>query len=242
MPSTVMYIADDLGLGDAANEAIVHSHTHGALHGAGLMMGQPGTEAAVALAHDTPTLEVGWHLHLNDSLPCSVPAWPWGSSPARAGFAIALSPPMRELARREIRLQWRQFLDTGLRCAFVNTHHHLHVHPFVRRTLVETIAGDFDGWLRWGRPEFFGAMSTRLGYGLLDRLLHEPHRGRLPFPLTTSVWGIDRTFRMNAAEIQATLPTLGEGLHEFIFHPRSVENDADTRCLLELAQNPGNPG
>ena len=239
MQTTVMYIADDLGLSDEVNEAIIHAHTHGALRGAALMMGQPGSEAAAALAHDTPALEVGWHLHLNDSLPCSVPAWPWGSSPARAGFAMALSPSMRALSRREIGLQWRQFLDTGLRCAFVNAHHHLHIHPFVRRTLVEAIAADFDGWMRWGRPEFFGPTPARLGYALLDRLLHEPHRQRLPMPLTTSVWGIDRTFRMDAAEIQATLPSLGEGLHEFIFHPRNIDNDADTHCLLELARAPG---
>jgi predicted glycoside hydrolase/deacetylase ChbG (UPF0249 family) len=236
MPSTVMYIADDLGLSDRVNAAIFHAHTHGALRGAGLMMGQPGTDAAVALARDTPTLEVGWHLHLNDSLPCSIPVWPWGSSPARAGVAIGLSPRMRALARREIQLQWRQFVDTGLRCAFVNAHHHLHIHPFIRRTLVETIAGEFDGWMRWGRPEFFEATPARFGYGLLDRLLHAPQRKRLPFPLTSTVWGIDRTFKMNAAEIQATLPALGEGLHEFIFHPRSIESDADTRCLLELAR------
>ncbi len=237
MPSTVMYIADDLGLSHGVNAAIVHAHTHGALHGAGLMMGQPGTEAAVALAHDTPTLEIGWHLHLNDSLPCSVAAWPWGNSPARAGFALGLSPRMRALARREIQMQWRQFMDTGLRCAFVNAHHHLHIHPFIRRTLVDTIAGEFDGWMRWGRPEFFAATPARFGYGLLDRLLHAPQRKRLPFPLTTTVWGIDRTFKMNAAEIRGILPALGEGLHEFIFHPRSIESDADTRCLLELARH-----
>jgi len=236
MSSTVMYIADDFGLSDAVNEAIVHAHTHGALHGAGLMMGQPGTEAAVALAHTVPTLQVGWHLHLNDSIPCSVPAWPWGSSPARAGFAIGLSPRMRALARREIQMQWRQFRDTGLQCAFVNAHHHLHVHPFVRRMMADILAGEFDGWLRWGRPGFFDSSPSRIGYGLLDRLLCEPQRGRLPFRLSTTLWGIDRTFRMNAEEIQARLPILGEGLHEFIFHPRKVESDADTLCLLQLAR------
>ena len=119
-------------------------------------------------------------------------------------------------------------MDTGLRCAFVNAHHHLHIHPFIRRTLVETIAGEFNGWIRWGRPEFFAPTPARFGYGLLDRLLHAPQRKRLPFPLTTTVWGIDRTFKMDAAEIQGILPALGEGLHEFIFHPRSIESDADT--------------
>ena len=47
------------------------------------------------------------------------------------------------------------------------------------------------------------------------------------------VEGLDRTFRMNADEIASVLPTLPDGSHEFIFHPRH-ENDADQRALLEL--------
>jgi hypothetical protein len=41
---------------------------------------------------------------------------------------------------------------------------------------------------------------------------------------------------MNAQEIAAVIPDLGAGLHEFIFHPRSLEADRDTRCLMELRE------
>ena len=41
-------------------------------------------------------------------------------------------------------------------------------------------------------------------------------------------------FRMQAREVLTTAQQLGDGLHEFYFHPRAIENDADTRCLLEL--------
>jgi hypothetical protein len=242
MARRIRFIADDLGLDAEVNEAIRHTHVNGALHGAGLMMGQPGTEAAVAMARAHPTLAVGWHLHLNDSRPCTLDRWPWGSSPARAGFAIGLVPRLRELARLEIRSQWRAFLDTGLPCRFVNAHHHLHVHPMVRKMLLETLEGDFNGWVRWGTPRFFGTPPSRVGYGLLDRLLHAPQRGRIPYPLSTTVWGIDRTFAMDADEIQSAIPALGEGLHEFIFHPRTLDSDADTRCLIDLGAAGLEPG
>jgi predicted glycoside hydrolase/deacetylase ChbG (UPF0249 family) len=234
MAKEVVFIADDFGLNDRANEAILHAHRCGALTGACLMLGQPGTRSAVELAREHPTLEVGWHLHLTDSRPLSRPEWPWGRSPAGAGFAIGLSPKMREFARREIVRQWESYLETGLPCLFVNAHHHLHVHPWVRRVLVDTISGGFEGWMRWGRPRFFGPNRAEGFYRALDALFQARHRGRLPFRTSTSLWGIDRTFNMNSREILQVLPSLGEGIHEFMFHPRKREGDPDTAALLEL--------
>jgi predicted glycoside hydrolase/deacetylase ChbG (UPF0249 family) len=232
---TIVYIADDFGLSDEVNEAIIHTHRHGVLTGTVLMMGQPGTDGAVALARQHPELEVGWHLHLNDSLPCARPSWPWGASPARAGITLGLSGTERTAIRREIETQWAWFRDTGLECRFANAHHHLHLHPFVRRTMIEVMGDGFAGWLRWGRLRFFAGSPAVLGYRLLDLTLMAPHRTRLPYRLSDNLWGIDRTFRMQADEVRKVLPALTDGLHEFIFHPRTLENDDDTRCLLDLA-------
>ncbi len=113
MNREILFIADDFGLSREANAAIVRAHREGALHGASLMMGQPATDDAVQLAKETPTLQVGWHLHLCDSRPVTAPAWPWGRSHWRAGFGIAFSPG---LMRREVRAQWELFRATGLRC------------------------------------------------------------------------------------------------------------------------------
>lgn len=231
----VLFIADDFGVSSAVNAAIVRAHLHGALHGACLMLGQPGTADAIELARRHPSLQIGWHLHLNDSEPMTIPAWPWGRSPARAGLAIAVSPRGRSLVRTEIDTQWRALRDSGLECRFVNAHHHLHWHPYVRRHLVATVAADgFGGWMRWGRLSFMERDSAPLGYALIEALLQEPHRGRLPMQLSTTLWGLDRTFCMDATKVAALLPKLGDGLHEFMFHPRPGDADADTRCLIEL--------
>jgi predicted glycoside hydrolase/deacetylase ChbG (UPF0249 family) len=234
MPPEVLFIADDFGLSDEVNEAIVHAHRHGVLSGASLMLGQPATAGAVALARENPELQVGWHLHLNDSTPCSVEEWPWGRSPAAAGLALGRSGAMRGVARREIERQWESFRATGLPCRFVNAHHHIHLHPFVLGALKQTIAGQFDGWLRWGRPRFFATRPLVLGYRILELTLQAPRRRRMPFRTSTTLWGIDRTCSMNSEEVARVLPTLSEGLHEFMFHPRRREDDPDTNCLLEL--------
>lgn len=232
----VLFIADDFGVSSAVNAAIVRAHLHGALHGACLMLGQPGTADAIELARRHPSLQIGWHLHLNDSEPLTVPAWPWGRSPARAGLSIAVSARARALASAEIRRQWQELTDTGLECRFVNAHHHLHWHPFVRRQVVATITatGGFDGWLRWGRPRFFERVPAAAGYTMIDALLQAPCRARLPVRQSSTLWGLGRTFAMSADEIAAVLPSLGAGLHEFMFHPRPGEEDADTQCLMEL--------
>jgi len=239
MPREIWFIADDFGLSEEVDEAILHAHRRGVLQGAALMMGQPGTEHAVALAREHPTLRLGWHLHLTDSRPCTRSAWPWGRSPAVAGLALGLWPAARRLARREIDHQWRSFRETGLRCRFVNAHHHLHVHPFVRRSLLEVLPDGFAGWVRWGRVCFFPAgrpqpLRDRLGYRLLEKLLLGPQRQRLPWPVSDTLWGVDRTFAMDAREVARMLPELGDGRHELVFHPRRMD-DADTRCLVELA-------
>lgn len=232
----IFFIADDFGMSPEINAAIVRAHLEGALHGACLMMGQPGTAGAIELARRHPTLQIGWHLHLNDSLPMTVESWPWGHSPARAGLSMVLSPDARALARQEIDAQWSALRETGLECRFVNTHHHLHWHPFVRRRLVETVASDagFDGWMRWGAPRFFGHGGT--GYALIERFLQAPARKRLGVCHSDTLWGLDRTFAMCNDEIASVLSGLGPGLHEFMFHPRPGDSDADTRCLIALRE------
>ena len=72
-----LFIADDFGLDETTNRAILHAHLKGALHGAALMMGQPGTADAVVMARDHPTLRIGLHWHFNDSRPLLRTTWPW---------------------------------------------------------------------------------------------------------------------------------------------------------------------
>ena len=242
MRRKIVFVADDLGLSAEVNDAVVHAHRQGVLSGASLMMGQPGTEDAVSRARECPELEVGWHLHLADSQPCSRERWPWGSSPAAAGFAIGLLPKARRLARDEIRRQWDVFQATGLDCRFINTHHHLHVHPFIRATLVETLPSDFHGWLRWGRPCFFDGGAGRTLHSAIHRVLQRPYTQGLGLECSSTLWGVDRTFRMNAAEIRDVLPTLQDGLHEFMFHPRRIDSDLDVQCLIELGSHLGDDG
>lgn len=227
----ILFVADDFGLSHETNAAIVCAHREGALRGASLMLGQAATAEAVELARQNPQLQIGWHLHLCQSRPLTRDAWPWGDAPARAGWAIGLSRCARELMRREIRAQWDAFAATGLPCAFVNSHHHLHIHPVVYDALLRAVPHDFGGWLRLGRPRFFSA-SPRAR--LTQALAWSFRRRACPVRTSDTLWGIDRTFRMNAGEVRAAMAVLPAGLHEFMFHPRSLADDKDLAALMDL--------
>jgi predicted glycoside hydrolase/deacetylase ChbG (UPF0249 family) len=237
MAKEVIFVADDLGMTPEINDAIIHAHNLGALTAAALMMAQPGTEQAIALARKNPFLRIGWHLHLNDSLPATVERWPWGKSPAAAGVAIGLSRRARELMRREVAAQWELFRRTGLDCAFINSHHHLHTHPFVHRALLETVGPEFHGWIRLGQARTLRRKQPPLAWRLFDALLIARPRKSSAWPSPDTLWGVDRSFQMDANEVRANLAALPDGLHEFLFHPRT-RSSADTLCLLELRESP----
>jgi predicted glycoside hydrolase/deacetylase ChbG (UPF0249 family) len=233
MAKEVVFVADDFGMSAQVNDAIVHAHTLGRLDGAALMMGQPATDEAVTLARAHPRLQVGWHLHLTDSIPTTTDRWPWGSSPARAGWAIGLLPSAQRLMEREIARQWELFQATGLTCAFINSHHHLHAHPFVARTMRRVVGDRFPGWLRLGRPRAFSNAASTLLPDFFDTILLSRRRRLSPWRTTATLWGLDRLFRMSAPEIRPILATLPDGFHEFMFHPRT-RTCPDTLCLLDL--------
>ena len=232
----VFFIADDFGMSPEVNRAIVHAHRHGVLQGASLMMGQRGTEDAVRLARKNPSLQVGWHLHLCDSQPITRKAWAWGGSHFKAGWAIGLLPGARRLMQDETKVQWELYRATGLPCAFINSHHHLHAHPFVYAALLNVLPVGFAGWIRLGKPRFFAAGLGTVPFRMADTLFMGPRRRHCPYRHSDTMWGLGRTFHMRSREVADAARQLEPGRHEFFFHPRTVDNDADVQCLLELKQ------
>jgi len=229
----IFFTADDFGMQRDINNAIQHAHESGILHGAALMMAQSATNEAISMARDIPSLQMGWHLHLNDSIPSTRQQWPWGASPARAGITISFSRPSRQLMRDEMTRQWELYQETGLPCHFINSHHHLHAHPTVFATLKEIVGSDFTGWIRQGNVRFFRPAFRLLNPARVVDVLFQRERRLSPWRSSDTLWGLDRVFTMKSDEVGTAIATLPEGLHEFIFHPRTL-SCPDTQCLLEL--------
>jgi len=199
------------------------------------MMSQPGTAAAVALARAHPTLQIGWHLHVNDSKPATIDQWPWDSSPAQAGFSIGFSAKARALMRQEVARQWELFQATGLECHFINSHHHMHAHPFIYHAMLEVVGPRFKGWIRLGQPRAFKDRSASLLWSVLGAIYLDRRRKLSHWRSTDTLWGVRP--KLNAQDVRATIATLPDGFHEFLFHPRT-RSCPDSLCLLQLKSSP----
>jgi hypothetical protein len=231
MAKELIYVADDFGMSDEINDAIHHTHVSGQLNAAALMMGQPATAAALETARGCPTLQIGWHLHLCDSIPTTTERWPWGRSPARAGVAIGFSRKAQKLMRAEVARQWELFQATGLECRFINSHHHLHAHPFVYRAMLDVVGPQFRGWIRLGEPLVLGSPLFSPLWSILNALYLNRRRRLSAWRSTDTLWGVRR--RLTAEEVRAIVSTLPDGFHEFLFHPRTC-SCPDSLCLIQL--------
>lgn len=159
--------ADDFGLSDAVNAAVLRAHRDGVLTSASLMVTGPAAREAIEIARDLPGLAIGLHLALTEVAPAlpldAVPALVgpdgrFSRSPARAGFRWFVSSEARRQLRREIEAQFAAFAAAGLALSHVDGHQHLHAHPAVAPVVVE--------------------MATRCGASGI-RVPHEPLRPSL---------------------------------------------------------------
>jgi hopanoid biosynthesis associated protein HpnK len=147
----------------------------------------------------------------------------------RAGINFSLRPAVRRQLEKEIRAQFRAFLDTGLPLDHVNGHHHMHLHPTV-----------LDLVLKVGRE--YGMKAMRLPYepplpswrasrrGLLPKLaawlFFSPwmalFRNRLRHAKVCSndfVFGMNDSNHMNLDLVLQFLKYLPQGVTEIYFHP-----------------------
>jgi hopanoid biosynthesis associated protein HpnK len=136
--------ADDFGLSEAVNRAVVAAHEHGIVTSTSIMAGGAAFEHAVALARSHPSLDVGVHLTLTEQRPVAA------NVPSLLDEDGKLAAHATELARRralgkismadvrsELEAQIGRVLDAGLAPTHLDGHQHVHVLPGVAQVVVE---------------------------------------------------------------------------------------------------------
>jgi chitin disaccharide deacetylase len=241
--------ADDFGLSESVNAAVLEAYDHGILTSCSLMVGEAAAPAAVQAARERPGLAVGLHLTTVCGQavlpPSAIPrlvdaAGRLSNNPVWAGVRYTLDGATRAQLEQELRAQFERFHDFGLPLSHVDGHRHLHMHPFIFDRLVE-LAQDFgcrrirlprEEWWAYRREAGLRALA-QAPLALIFALLVRRARRRLAagargagggFVWTSSVSGLFRTDRMDEKALLSLLRRLPPGDHEVYSHP-----DADGR-------------
>jgi len=236
----LVVVADDFGRSASVNRAVAMACEAGFLTAASLMAGGVAFEEAVRLAEKYPGLSVGLHVMLSDGCPVLSPAdipdlvndnGLFDESPMRAGIAYwKLRKKAAGQIEAEVRAQFDKLEETGIRPTHVDCHHHLHMHPLLFAVIAKEAARRNVAWIRvplepWSLV--FGlhspilntkAFFMRLLFGLIAiRNLRMARECGLR--VTSNVYGLSGTGRMNEEYLLALLPYVKGLVSEVYLHP-----------------------
>jgi chitin disaccharide deacetylase len=230
--------ADDFGLSQSVNQAVVRAHREGILTSASLMVNEPGFAGAIQLAKENPGLGLGLHLTLlqghstlpPDKIPGLVNArGEFRKSPVSVGMAYFFQRGLREQLRAEIHAQFEKFRSAGLPLDHVNGHLHLHLHPIIFKILMEdaeTLGIRHFRFTRdclarsrrMSRGHLFYKVSHAVIHDCLSRRAREPLRQR-NIKHAQITFGLLQDSRVDEEYILKLLPELPPGDSELYSHP-----------------------
>lgn len=250
--------ADDFGVSEEVNEAVLRAFKEGVLTSCSLMVTGAAFDQAVKLAKDNPKLSVGIHLVTvmgRSVLPKSeIPTLVdeernFSNSPTAAGLKYYFSNRARLELRREIAAQFEKFNSTGLRLSHIDGHLHMHVHPVIFNLALELGADYGAKRMRVPREEYHLALSFdrnqafkktvyTLCFSGLAWYMKKKLR-RKGFTFAERVYGNLQSGCVNEQYLLYTLHNLRAETNEFYCHPAAyaphhILNDEERQHLIEF--------
>jgi len=243
--------ADDFGRSHSINEAVVRAHREGILTSTSLMVNEPTSNEAIALARENPKLGIGLHL----TLLCGKSALPpekipglvnargeFGNRPVDVGMSYFFKHDLREQLRAEIHAQFARFRATGLPLDHVNGHLHLHLHPTIFHILMEDAAtlgirhlrltrDSLSRSRRMARGRWFYRVSHAAIYEWLSRRARQPLQQH-GIRHTQITFGLLQNARVDEEYVLKLLPELPPGDSELYSHPSLDEFKHEFEALV----------
>ncbi len=222
--------ADDFGLTEGINNAVVEGYQRGVISSATLMATAPAAGHAARLAAENPGLGVGLHLNLTwgePALPAGRVRSLLGSNgrfPGLAAAVVRLSTGRARAAElaAELEAQAEQLRALGLKATHIDSHHHLHAHPRLRQVIARVCPRLGITRMRGYRMQISGpkALAVRLAAAL-------PAGGGNGAQMATP----DRFFGIETmGGVDFTPPLVralagGKGTLEFMCHPGYADRE-----------------
>jgi chitin disaccharide deacetylase len=230
--------ADDFGMSEEVNGAIIRAHKEGVLTSASLMVTGAAFESAVRLAKENPSLAVGIHLVTvvgrsvlsRREIPSLVDEeGNFSNDPTAAGVKYFFSPQARRELEKEVAAQFDKFHSTGLGLSHIDGHLHLHVHPVIFNAALQL--GIKHGARRMRVPEEERHLALGFDRGdALRKTIHTLLFGGLSrymkrklnthgFTVPDRVYGNLQSGRMSEQYFLYALDNLRANTSEIYFHP-----------------------
>jgi predicted glycoside hydrolase/deacetylase ChbG (UPF0249 family) len=236
--------ADDFGLTAGVNRAVLELHRAGVLTSTTLMARAGATDAAIALARETPSLGTGCHIVLVDGQPVSPADRIPSLIDSKTGcFYSSLTAFLPRLftgrihtgdIEREAAAQIALLKDRGVPLTHVDTHKHTHMFPAVLRPVLRAARAAGIAAIRnpfepaWAVHATAGAQWARCLEVSALRKLRASCIGIVAehgFATTDGTIAVVGTGVLNAGTVRSLLRAMPEGTWELVTHPGY--NDAD---------------
>ncbi len=163
--------ADDFGLTEKINQAIIEAHSCGLISSTSLLANGAAFESALALSRQAPRLGVGVHLNLTEGQPVapasSIPSLVNGRgcfARKSAGLwrAAILGRVSGAEIEKELRAQIEKVLTAGIVATHLDSHKHVHALPALGRMAIRLAR-------QYGIPAIRCVAERRSGLGCLLR-------------------------------------------------------------------------
>ncbi len=150
MPFSLIINADDFGLCQGVNQAVLKAHTDGILTSATIMTNFPHAQDAVKIAKDHPKLGTGLHINLlegpaltkNPDSPLTDSQNNFKLTPASLVKTALLNIKAKKAIENEITAQLQWLLEKGIKPSHIDSHKHIHTFPLIY-SIVNKIASKY---------------------------------------------------------------------------------------------------
>lgn len=221
--------ADDFGLTEGVNQAVIECYQRGVVSSATLLVTGGAAKQAGALAGAHKKLGVGLHLNLTSGEPVLPPAsikslvGNDGHFPGLASAVMRLTTGWARGAEleAEIAAQIERCLKLGIVPTHIDSHHHLHAHPRLRR-IITRVCGRMGinkarGYHMGGRSPKALVVRAAAAIPATTQALKTPER----------FFGIEVMGKKDFTDALGEEMSAARGTLEFMCHPGYVDRDLE---------------
>jgi len=230
--------ADDFGISQSTNKAIIQAHQQGCLTSTSLMITAQAAQEAIELAKANPSLNVGLHLVLgggksylqHSEIPNLVDKrQDFSRWTTWASLNYQFNPRIKAQLQAEIRAQIEAFNRTGLIMSHLDSHYHHHLNPTVMGIILN-LAREFSlPIVRLPYEEIdinlqvepSGRLKKIIGGTVFARLRRseEKRLKAMAIPYLDRVYGLLQTGRISEEYLLSLLPLMQGNSVELYLHP-----------------------